>query len=94
MHQPYGFRDSQHPEHVCLIKKSPYVSNKHLVLATKDSLTMLPRFSHNISDHSLFIYHHGNDTTYILIYVDDIILYVTLLCLNLVLSFPRMIWVL
>jgi len=31
-------------------------------------------FSHSISDHSLFIYHHGNNTTYILLYVDDIIL--------------------
>jgi hypothetical protein len=30
--------------------------------------------SHSISDHSLFIYHHGNDTAYILLYVDDIIL--------------------
>ena len=31
-------------------------------------------FSHSISDHSLFIYHHGNDIAYILLYVDDIIL--------------------
>jgi hypothetical protein len=27
-----------------------------------------------MSDHSLFIYHHGNDIAYILLYVDDIIL--------------------
>jgi hypothetical protein len=31
-------------------------------------------FSQCASDHSLFIYHNGNDTTYILLYVEDIIL--------------------
>ena len=31
-------------------------------------------FSHNIYDHSLFVFHHGLDTAYILLYVDDIIL--------------------
>ncbi|KAK2448850.1 putative mitochondrial protein [Trifolium repens] len=30
-------------------------------------------FSHNIFDHSLFIYHHGIDTAYILIFVDIIL---------------------
>lgn len=29
-------------------------------------------FSHNIYDNSLFISHHTNDITYILLYVDDI----------------------
>ncbi|XP_021853419.2 uncharacterized mitochondrial protein AtMg00810-like [Spinacia oleracea] len=31
-------------------------------------------FTHNKFDHSLFIFHHGADTAYILLYVDDIIL--------------------
>ena len=31
-------------------------------------------FSHNISDHALFIYHSGNNIAYLLLYVDDIIL--------------------
>lgn len=31
-------------------------------------------FSHSKSDNSLFIYQHGTDTAYILLYVDDIIL--------------------
>lgn len=30
--------------------------------------------SHSVYDHSLFIYHHGNNIAYILLYVDDIIL--------------------
>lgn len=28
-------------------------------------------FSYNISDQYLFIYHHGNDTTYILLYMGE-----------------------
>ena len=31
-------------------------------------------FSHNTSDHSLFIYRHGDKIAYLLLYVDDIIL--------------------
>jgi len=44
MHQPLGFRDSQHPEHVCLLKNHFMVSNKHPVPDTKDSLTMFPHW--------------------------------------------------
>lgn len=76
MHQPMGFRDPIHPDYVCLLKKSLY------------GLKQAPRawyqrfadfaftigFSHSKSDHSLFIYRKGNDMTYILLYVDDIIL--------------------
>lgn len=71
-----GFRDKNHPNHVCLLKKSLY------------GLKQVPRawyqrfadfvatigFSHSKSDHSLFIYKNGSDTAYILLYVDDIIL--------------------
>lgn len=76
MHQPMGFRDPNHPAHVCLLKKSLY------------GLKQAPRawyqrfadfvftigFSHSTSDHSLFIYSKGKDMAYILLYVDDIIL--------------------
>lgn len=31
-------------------------------------------FQHNITDSSLFTYHHGSDTTYLLLYVDNIVL--------------------
>jgi hypothetical protein len=76
MHQPLGLRDRQHPNYVCLMKKSLYGINKSPLawyhhfsefVATLD-------FSHSVCDHSLLIYHNGNDTTYILLYVDDIIL--------------------
>ena len=76
MHQQPGFRDPHHPDYVCLLKKSLY------------ALKQAPRtwyqrfaefvatlgFSHSTCDHSLFIYHNGNATAYILLYVDDIIL--------------------
>ncbi|KAL7616557.1 hypothetical protein Lser_V15G03776 [Lactuca serriola] len=32
------------------------------------------RFHHSLTDSSLFIYHHGGDTAYPLLYVDDIVL--------------------
>jgi hypothetical protein len=76
MHQPPGFRDSQHLEHVCLLKKSLYglkQAPRAWYQRFTDYVATLG-FSHSISDHSLFIYHHGNDTSYILLYVDDIIL--------------------
>ncbi|CAJ2649804.1 unnamed protein product [Trifolium pratense] len=76
MHQPPGFRDPQYPEHVCLLKKSLYglkQAPRAWYQRFTDYVAKLG-FSHSISDHSLFIYHHGNDTAYILLYVDDIIL--------------------
>ncbi|CAJ2642890.1 unnamed protein product [Trifolium pratense] len=76
MHQPPGFRNPQYPEHVCLLKKSLYglkQAPRAWYQRFTDYVAKLG-FSHSISDHSLFIYHHGNDNAYILLYVDDIIL--------------------
>ncbi|CAJ2672156.1 unnamed protein product [Trifolium pratense] len=76
MHQPPGFRHPQFPDHVCLLKKSLYglkqASRAWYQRFTDYVATM--GFSHSMSDHSLFIYHHDNDIAYILLYVDDIIL--------------------
>jgi hypothetical protein len=76
MHQPPGFRDPQHPEHVCLLKKSLYglkQAPRAWYQRFTDYVAKLG-FSHSISDHSLFIYRRGTDIAYILLYVDDIIL--------------------
>lgn len=76
IHQPYGFRDPQYPEHVCHLKKSLY----DLKQAPRDRYQRFIDyvaqlgFSHNIFNYSLFIYHYGTDIAYILLYVDDIIL--------------------
>nr|GEU33405.1 ribonuclease H-like domain-containing protein [Tanacetum cinerariifolium] len=76
MHQPPGFVDPAHPHHVCLLQKSLY------------GLKQAPRawfqhfaiyairvgFQHSQTDSFVFIFQHGNDIAYLLIYVDDIIL--------------------
>ncbi|GJS60756.1 ribonuclease H-like domain-containing protein [Tanacetum coccineum] len=76
MHQPPGFWDLQHPDHVCLLQRSLY------------GLKQTPRawfqrfaayaawvgFHHSRCDSSLFIYRQGADTAYLHLYVDDIVL--------------------
>ncbi|GKC69110.1 ribonuclease H-like domain-containing protein [Tanacetum coccineum] len=76
MHQPPGFVDNRYPHHVCLLQRSLY------------GLKQAPRswfqrfagyatragFYHSHCDSLLFIYRHGSQVAYLLIYVDDIIL--------------------
>lgn len=76
MHQPPGFCDNRFPNHVCRLKKALY------------GLKQAPRvwyhrfahflstlgFHHSRCDNSLFIYNHGRDIAYLLLYVDDIVL--------------------
>lgn len=76
MHQPLGFRDNNHPDHVCLLKKSLY-GLKQSPRAWYQQFADFVRtisFKHSMSDHSLFIYRKGNDVAYLLLYVDGIIL--------------------
>ncbi|KAJ9557637.1 hypothetical protein OSB04_012251 [Centaurea solstitialis] len=76
MHQPMGFRNPQLPSHVCLLKKSLY-GLKQAPRAWYKRLTNYVSslgFTHSKCNHSLFIYKHGSDTAYIILYVDDIIL--------------------
>ncbi|GKA91579.1 ribonuclease H-like domain-containing protein [Tanacetum coccineum] len=76
MHQPPGFRDPEHPDYVCLLQRSLY------------GLKQAPRawfqrfaayittvgFTPSRCDSSLFIYRQGDDTAFLLLYVDDIVL--------------------
>ena len=76
MHQPPGFVDLAHPDYVCHLQRSLY------------GLKQAPRawfqrfagfvtsigFQHSKTDASLFVFHRGSDTAYLLLYVDDIIL--------------------
>ncbi|KAD3640419.1 hypothetical protein E3N88_29642 [Mikania micrantha] len=76
MHQPMGFRDTQHPNHVCLLKKSLY-GLKQAPRAWYKRFADFVRqmgFHNSTCDHSLFIYKHQSATAYLLLYVDDIIL--------------------
>jgi hypothetical protein len=74
--QPAGFVDSSRPDHV-------YRLNKSLYGLKQASRAWYSRFATHIlslgfvsakSDTSLFIYQHGHDTIYLLLYVDDIVL--------------------
>ncbi|GJV39083.1 ribonuclease H-like domain-containing protein [Tanacetum coccineum] len=76
MYQPPGFVDARFPHHVCRLHRSLY------------GLKQAPRawfqrfagyanrvgFSSSRCDSSLFIYQHGSEVAYLLIYVDDIVL--------------------
>nr|GEZ93228.1 ribonuclease H-like domain-containing protein [Tanacetum cinerariifolium] len=76
MHQPPGFQDPMHPNYVCLLQRSLY------------GLKQAPRawfqrfaayittvgFTPSRCDPSLFIYKQGDDTAFLLLYVDDIFL--------------------
>ncbi|XP_021749912.1 uncharacterized protein LOC110715633 [Chenopodium quinoa] len=76
MHQPPGLRDKEKPGHVCLLKKALYVLKQapRAWYHRFSSFVATIGFSHSKSDNSLFIYSHGRDLTYILLYVDDIVL--------------------
>ncbi|GJV22475.1 ribonuclease H-like domain-containing protein [Tanacetum coccineum] len=76
MFQPPGFVDARFPQHVCRLQRSLY------------GLKQAPRawfqrfagyaqrvgFSSSRCDSSLFIYTHGSEVAYLLIYVDDTVL--------------------
>jgi hypothetical protein len=74
--QPAGFVDSSHPNMVCWLNRSLY-SLKQAPRAWNHrfaAFLVTLGFVEAKSDTSLFIYHHGADTAYLLLYVDDIVL--------------------
>ncbi|GJQ94000.1 ribonuclease H-like domain-containing protein [Tanacetum coccineum] len=76
MHQPPGFRDSVHPDYVCLLQRSLYGLKQASRAWFQRFASYITRvgFSHSRCDSSLFIYRQGTDTAYLLLYVDDIVL--------------------
>jgi hypothetical protein len=75
-HQPAGFVDKDHPDHVCLLVKSLYglkQAPRAWFLRLGNHLLAMG-FTASGSDSSLFIYQHGTHVAYLLVYVDDIIL--------------------
>jgi hypothetical protein len=76
MHQPPGFRDSVHPDYVCLLKRSLYGLKQAPRAWFQRFASYITRvgFSHSRCDSSLFIYRQGTDIAYLLLYVDDIVL--------------------
>nr|GEX52137.1 copia protein [Tanacetum cinerariifolium] len=76
MHQPPGFTDSAHSDYVCLLQKSLYGLNQapRTWFQRFSSYVIRAGFYHSKTDSSFFIFYKGPDTTYLLQYVDDIIL--------------------
>nr|GEW17987.1 ribonuclease H-like domain-containing protein [Tanacetum cinerariifolium] len=76
MHQPPGFRDSTHPDYVCLRQRSLYGLKQapHAWFQRFASYITRVGFHQSCCDSSLFIFHQGKDTAYLLLYVDDIVL--------------------
>jgi hypothetical protein len=76
MHQPMGYKDSIHPDYVCLLRKSLYglkQAPRAWYKRFSDFVSIIG-FTNSKSDNSLFIYRNGSDVAYLLLYVDDIIL--------------------
>ncbi|GJW84538.1 ribonuclease H-like domain-containing protein [Tanacetum coccineum] len=79
MHQPLGFQDYVHPNYVCLLQQSLYGLKQAPKAWFKRFASYITRvgFHHSRRDSSLFTYRHGMDTSYLLLYVDDIVLTVS-----------------
>jgi hypothetical protein len=74
--QPSGFVDPSKPNHVCKLNKSLYVlkqAPRTWFLRFRDFLLSIG-YHASLADSSLFILHTPTATSYILLYVDDIIL--------------------
>ena len=74
--QPMGFVDAEHPDHVCLLSRSLYGLKQAPRAWYQRIAAFLQQlgFRSTRSDASLFVYHRGAATAYLLLYVDDIIL--------------------
>ena len=74
--QPAGFMDSSRPDMVCRLNKSLYGLKQAPRACYSRFATFLLTlgFTEAKSDTSLFIYRRGDETAYLLLYVDDIVL--------------------
>lgn len=75
MKQPPGFVDRDRPHHVCRLRKPIYglkQAPRSWYLSLKQHL-LQTGFTNSMADTSLFIHSHGSKLTYVLVYVDDII---------------------
>jgi hypothetical protein len=76
MYQPPGFVDVRFPHHVCQLQRSLYGLKQAPRAWFQRFANYALRFGFSSSrcDSSLFIYRHGTEVSYLLIYVDDIVL--------------------
>ncbi|GKD55202.1 ribonuclease H-like domain-containing protein [Tanacetum coccineum] len=76
---PPGFRDFTHPDYVCLLQHSLYGLKQAFRAWFQRFASYITKmgFHYSRCDNTLFIFHQGNDTAYLLLYVDDIMLTVS-----------------
>ncbi|CAL9007906.1 unnamed protein product [Prunus brigantina] len=76
MVQPPGFVDSNHPSHVCKLRKSLYGLKQAPRAWYKElhSFLLSHGFVNAISDASLFLFKNGTTVIYFLVYVDDFLI--------------------
>nr|GEV48704.1 copia protein [Tanacetum cinerariifolium] len=76
MYQPSGFLDSRFSHHVCRLRRSLYGLKQapHAWFQRFAGYAFRMGFTSSRCDSSLFIYQHGTEVAYLLIYVDDIVL--------------------
>ncbi|WZZ30847.1 hypothetical protein YC2023_014248 [Brassica napus] len=75
MMQPPGFVDKDHPDHVCRLRKPIYglkQAPRSWYLSLRHHLLTIG-FINSTADASLFVHTHGHIVTYVLVYVDDIL---------------------
>nr|GEX09980.1 ribonuclease H-like domain-containing protein [Tanacetum cinerariifolium] len=76
MYLPLWFWNSAHTDYVCLLQRSLFSLKQAHRAWFQRFAAYITRvgFSQSRCDSSLFIYRQGNDTAYLLLYVDDIVL--------------------
>ena len=73
MVQPHGFKDTDHPNHICRVRKAIYGLKKTPRAWYNELKQCLLTFGflNSTTDTSLFILHSNGVTIYLLVYVDD-----------------------
>lgn len=76
MEQPPSFVDSDNPTHVCRLRKAVYRLKQAPRAWYLELITYLLSigFRNSQADASMFVLHRGNHYTYLLVYVDDILI--------------------
>ena len=74
--QPPGFVDQDRPHYVCRLKKALYGLKQAPRAWYQElrSFLLTQGFLNSTADTSLFTFHHGSDTIYLLVYVDDMVI--------------------
>lgn len=76
MEQPPGFKDKDHPDYICRLRKAIYglkQAPKAWYMELKTFLLSLG-FKNSLADASMFVLQQGTNLVYLLVYVDDILI--------------------